>query len=514
MFTVVLYTCLLLLACTLAFITYHICCHLYQLIKYRHIPGVSQLLPNAMGRIPLLAPHFYFGNIKHIEHLCFKVFAKEPLFKIVAGNTTYLYVNSIDVMKYILANPKLFPKPVELYKPIQVYGPNIVSLAGGDHHMLHRKTVMKAFTKQQFEFLVRVTNSCTDLMLNRLPTNTTDTKNSKTIEVHRDFTDVTMAVVGMTNFGVDFGIFPPAQETNESSVASDFDSLTKQESAQFLASLNKTNFLGLILFQFVPQEYHSWFPFSLINKDIMDTKSCIQHLIQKRRAKGDNYLDLLSQLIKANDQDTDDTLTDEELISNIFIFLLAGHETTAATMGYVLYELAKRPDIQAKCLEEIRTVLGDRDFTYADYHSMTYLTNVLKELLRLHTVAAAVAKECKTDQVIGGHKVPKGSLFSLPYHAHHLREELWENPTEFNPDRHMNPSKPMSLLSFSYGTRECVGKTFSLVETMAITIRVLQKYEFQLPKGQSPDDPIKETQLITVRLSHQEIVLVPHSIVP
>jgi cytochrome P450 family 3 subfamily A len=466
--------------------------HIVQRLKYRHIPGLYQVFPISPWRIPFLASHMYANNVKHINYLSRTVFRNDPVFRVTCVGVTYLFVNSPKAAKHVMVlKASNYPKPRLLYRPIEIFGPNVVSVAGGDAHKTQHSVVVSAFKTKHLDFAVEVTNNSTDILIERIA-------NKGSIEVHEDCTALTMDIIGKTNFGTDLGVFK--SESSES------------KPTGFLEALLTSTTSGIFLFQFVPRWMHTLPMFKGAYDSVMLTKYHIERLIEKRK-KEPNHLDLLGMLVEANEGETENKLSTDEMLSNAFIFLLAGHETTAATMGYLLYELAKHQDVQNECVREIERILTDEDgiqrsMTYSDSNSFTYCNNTIKETLRLHTPAAAVAKIAAKEDVICGTRIPEGSFVTIPFHALHLDEDTWENATVFNPRRFEKRHDPAAFMAFSGGIRRCVGEQFSRAETLAIMVRFLQKFRFRLQEGKE-DEPLKESQLVTVRIKHLEINVSP-----
>ncbi|MNE55916.1 Pentalenene oxygenase [compost metagenome] len=188
--------------------------------------------------------------------------------------------------------------------------------------------------------------------------------------------------------------------------------------------------------------------------------------------------------------------------------MFAGHETSATNLGHLFTELAKNPDIQEKCIEEVDRVLEGRTFTYDDFSKFTYMNNCVKESLRKHSAVDMLPKTPKSKDVICGYTIPKDTFIWVDVYRVHLNSANWKDPNVFNPDRFNERYDPLSYLPFSFGARKCVGFQFSLVETLAIAVKLLQSYRFELEQGKDAKTYYpREQPLVTVKIAKENLVM-------
>ena len=110
----------------------------------------------------------------------------------------------------------------------------------------------------------------------------------------------------------------------------------------------------------------------------------VYDIIQDRRRNGkEGTNDLLSMLIEARDEETGEGMTDEQLRDEVMTLLLAGHETTASSLGWTWYFLSKYPDVERKLHQEVDEVLGGRTPTLEDPPKLKYTLQVFEEVLRM-----------------------------------------------------------------------------------------------------------------------------------
>lgn len=168
--------------------------------------------------------------------------------------------------------------------------------------------------------------------------------------------------------------------------------------------------------------------------------SIVEEVIVERKnsvhAK-DSEKDLLGFMLNARDEHNLG-LSDENIRDQVVTFLIAGHDTTANTLAWTFYELARNPDIQAKVLQEIANagITSDELPTVEQISSLKYLSRVLKETLRCYSPLRALGKYCKKDCVVpGGYRIKAGTDVVVSTLNMHMNPKVYENPTKYDPDR-------------------------------------------------------------------------------
>ena len=166
-------------------------------------------------------------------------------------------------------------------------------------------------------------------------------------------------------------------------------------------------------------------------------------LIKARRESPDaqNQKDLLQLMLDATAEERGEKkrLTDEEVMSQSFIFIAAGYETTANLLTYTAYLMALNPDIQDRLIDEIKKYLAEHPDAMASPYNMaqeiTYLDMVIQESLRVYPPAPATTRYCNETTTIGRLTIPKGAQVTIPiWHIHH-DPQYWPEPDKFDPNR-------------------------------------------------------------------------------
>ncbi|KAI9296386.1 cytochrome P450 [Neoconidiobolus thromboides FSU 785] len=211
----------------------------------------------------------------------------------------------------------------------------------------------------------------------------------------------------------------------------------------------------------------------------------LKEVIEKKKMElDDNKNDLISLMLMNSTQDVEDPLSMDEMISNLVIFFLAGHETTASALTSCLYYLGKNTDIQDKARREVEEIIGKKEFsipTFDEQKNMKYLTNVIKESMRIVTSINEVRRYCNEDHTFyDGLKVKKGNFVVLQAWYLNHNEKYFPNPNIFDPERYSDPDQVSNWLSFGTGTRSCVGTSFSLIEQRVVLSMLLLKFDIKL----------------------------------
>ncbi|MFG3039788.1 cytochrome P450 [Streptomyces sp. NPDC048330] len=209
----------------------------------------------------------------------------------------------------------------------------------------------------------------------------------------------------------------------------------------------------------------------------------VERLIAERRADGADHGDLLSSLVAAHDPEDDRPgMTGAEISDTIVSFVLAGIESTAATLSSAVDLLARHPDVEQRLHDEVDSVLGAAPATHADVPRLPLTGRVVTETLRLRPPGWFFTRAVTADTDLGGYLLPAGtSVAYSPYLIHH-RPDLYPDPEAFTPDRWASPHPQPprhAFLPFAAGARKCIGDSFSMVEATLALATIASRWRLE-----------------------------------
>ncbi|GKX72149.1 cytochrome P450 [Campylobacter jejuni] len=218
-------------------------------------------------------------------------------------------------------------------------------------------------------------------------------------------------------------------------------------------------------------------------------RQVLSDIIKPRYDMADNaeFEDILGSLLLVVDADTNKRFSFEEILDQVAMLFLAGHETTASSLTWTLYLLSLYPKEQEKAYEEITQVLQGGAIEISHLRQFKYLTNIFKESLRLYPPVGFFAREAKKDTQVRDKLIKKGSGVVIAPWLIHRHEEFWTNPHGFNPSRFEGEYKKDAYLSFGVGERICIGQGFAMQEAILILANILKTYKLELEEGFVPD---------------------------
>jgi cytochrome P450 len=197
--------------------------------------------------------------------------------------------------------------------------------------------------------------------------------------------------------------------------------------------------------------------------------------------------DLATKIMTTADPLTGQTFSTGEMVDQVAIFFLAGHETSASALAWTLYLMALYPKWQDRVAEEARA-LEDTDFSVMSKLKLS--RDVFREALRLYPPVPMMVREAACPERFRNRAVPKGAQIVLsPWHLHR-HERLWDNPDGFDPARWQTENgkkcQREAYMPFSAGPRVCTGAGFAMVEGPLLLSMLLKRYRFERIEGKDP----------------------------
>ncbi|KAI8891346.1 cytochrome P450 [Backusella circina FSU 941] len=407
------------------------------------------------------------------------------------GKSRWLvHISDPEAVKQVLLRQEFYPKAI-VFQPQEgtfIYkflgGPNIL-LLNGERWKAHRQVANPAFARSlPVKLFGKVTLSLFEKM---------DTLDQEPI----DWSNLTRAwaldALGMASLDFDFGA-------------------TKDENSEWVQIYRRVDSaLQNPLYFFFPSldsKYLWMFPKRQKEHVFLDRFiGMLDDIIEKRRSGvkmgqthnpflDENEKDLLTLMLES-EMEGNGKMTNEELRSNICLFFMAGHDSTANSVSSIVYYLSKYQDVQQRAREEILEILGNESVdiipTMDQCKAMKYVNQVIKETLRIDgPVPEVLPREAAENTELAGKFIPKGTYVVVNSYDIHHSNKIWENPYEFNPDRFLNDDiSGMKWTPFGNGARQCIGMNFSLYQQRVLIAMLLKKYTFTLP-----EDSIHKDKLI------------------
>jgi cytochrome P450 len=213
-------------------------------------------------------------------------------------------------------------------------------------------------------------------------------------------------------------------------------------------------------------------------------RAIILEIIQQRQSDPKEYHDLLDLLLNARYEDTGEAMSEDQIIDEVLILLFAGHETTATTLSWFLYQTASHKDV----LEKIhRTV---EQMNVYDSIKNDYLQAVINESMRLRPAAWITDRVALADDMYGEYSFPKGTIVIPFFYGLHRHKDYWKNSGSFIPERFIDEQgkikKHPAFFPFGAGPRMCIGNNFALAEISLFLYSFFKQFRI-LPTAQVPE---------------------------
>jgi len=219
--------------------------------------------------------------------------------------------------------------------------------------------------------------------------------------------------------------------------------------------------------------------------------SLLLELIQARRTTSKKYNDFVSVFVDARDKETGEAMTDKELLDEVMTMIVAGHETSAITLTWVWYFIAKYNGVDKAVQSELiqSGISGVPGFN--DLEKLPYIKQVTEEALRMYPPVWLFTRKAIEDDQVGDYFIPAGAdIFLSPYYLHR-NTNYWDNVEDFLPQRFIaeveKDRHKFCYLPFSAGPRRCIGDFFATVEMQIHIGLMAQKFRFELLGDKTPE---------------------------
>jgi cytochrome P450 len=207
--------------------------------------------------------------------------------------------------------------------------------------------------------------------------------------------------------------------------------------------------------------------------------------------------DILATLLRVRDPTSGEGFTFDELVDQVAMLFLAGHETSASALAWALYLMANAPEVQERMFSEATSAWAAVREEPAGLRDMPLTRNVFRETLRLFPPVGFFARESAQARVMRGKKVAAGASVLISPWLIQRHRDLWARPDEFDPDRYdldeeaigpcARDSLKQAYLPFGMGPRVCIGAAFALQEASLVLASLTRHYRFEPVDGHVPE---------------------------
>lgn len=219
----------------------------------------------------------------------------------------------------------------------------------------------------------------------------------------------------------------------------------------------------------------------------------IKEIIDERVVSKDEINDLLNMLLETRYEDTGEGMSVNQLVDEIKVLFIAGHETTANALTFTLDLLGRNPEIQERIFNEITEIEAQTSDIVEQLQGMTYTNAVLNEAMRLYPPAWITDRQNVEDDIIVDYSIKKGTLIGVSFYELHRNPKYWENPEQFDPERFLGERKKQSMqyfYPFGAGPRMCIGSGFAIYEMCLTLSQIVKKYVIKSCKNSVEFNPL------------------------
>ncbi|XP_061720501.1 cytochrome P450 6B5-like isoform X1 [Cydia pomonella] len=438
-------------------------------------------------------PTFFFGNVKdavlrrkpfgHIFKDIYDMYPEEKVVGMFVMRSPELLVRDLDVIKNILIKDfDIFVSRGFEFKNTG-FGANLFH-CNADTWRLLRSRFSPLFTPGKLKNMMYLLSECGDKFVEYVAR---VTQLNLEQEVHDMTRKYTQAAIAACAFGVDIDSYNQEQET-----------FHKVHSKMFIMTLNRD--LELMYPGIMVKIGGSLISAETITFFI----DLVKGVTAQRNGKPTNRNDFMDLILKMREQkhvselmrdnnvtETSLELTDEVIAAQAFSFYAGGYETSAATMGFFLYQLALNPEIQEEVVVEIKEVLKKHngEMNLETVMDLSYMGQVFDETLRMYPIISDLKRKSNRTYTIPGTNVTieKNQLIKIPTLGIHYDERIYPNPEKFDPERFSSENEaarhPCAYLPFGLGPRYCIGIRFAQIQIRMCMAKLLSQFRVEPSKN-------------------------------
>ncbi|CAH1115780.1 unnamed protein product [Psylliodes chrysocephalus] len=458
---------------TLVIAAYFYIRHKYSYWTKKGIPQIPPIFP--LGNHSLSLPKgISLGGLSEIYHNEFKK-KGHKLGGVYLGLTPYLVVTDATYAKNILTTDfSSFVDRGVFHNKKSPLSVNIITQLG-DEWRTSRSKFTSIFTSAKMKYFFSTIKKCSD----ELDSNLEEIANNgkADIDIYEVMGCFFTDVIGSVTYGVDANSFKSPDAIFRKLGRDFFGTFTLPFRLALFFTICYPKFANLMNLAGVQPNIEKFF------------KDFVPEALENRIKSKEQRADFLQLLIEMKKSGID--LTENEIIGQSFIFFAAGFETSSAASALMLYEMAKNPDIQERARAEIKQVLSKHgDVTYDAIQDMTYLSQVLNEVMRKYPLLPSLHRVCVKDYKFPDSNVviEKGTRVIMSIQGWHRDPNLFPDPMKFDPERFADKNaKHEGYFPFGDGPRNCIGLKLGILQTKLGVAEIVKNFEISVsPKCKEP----------------------------
>ena len=399
----------------------------------------------------------------------------------IVGGRRMIMTTDLEVVQHVLQqNNHNYIKSEIQTDTLGKYVGNGLLTANGDYWLRQRRLIQPSFSKAKLQTLVHIMEKeiesyCNDLSLK--------IRKSPIVDIHEEMMELTLRIVSKSLFSTGVS----SEEINHLGAT--------------ITALQED------IIHEIRQPFLAWWR-NISGKTASSeqlaeiTRKIIQEVIDKRRnGTIGEHDDLLDMLLLSRYEDTGEVMTDKQILDEAIILFVAGHETTAVSLAYTLFELSRQNNLFNKT-SELAEQLSTQAWSFQNIMSSDLITRVIEESMRLYPPAWILDRKAEADDEVGTLQIKANDLIGIYIYGIHHDPRFFNNPETFDPDRFLPEAKKKikkyAYFPFGGGPRMCIGHHFAMMEMKMGLVAILSRFHFEAVDTTT----IKLQPLVTLRPKH------------
>lgn len=377
------------------------------------------------------------------------------------GLDVFMVNESSLVQKILVKQPKQYPKHRLMHQMLEPLLGNSIFTTNGEVWERQRRLMDQAFEQARLKLVFPLMCDAVSAMEARLD----EVADGQSYAVDAEMTHVTADIIFRTI------LTSPLSDRAAHDIFESF--------IEFQQHAQRAMVLGLY-------RLPTWFSRRSASRCARNIRAVLADVIHERYAARESGVesarhDILAALMGAVDPIKGDRFSYPEMVDQICMLFLAGHETSASALAWALYLLSNSPELQQQIFAEINSVAAGRKLEFSDLKKLRLTWNLFRETLRLYPPVGFFVREAMESHCMRDKQVKPGSAMLISPWLIHRHREYWERPDEFDPGRFETDagqeSARKAYLPFSMGERVCIGAAFATQEAILILASLVRRYE-------------------------------------